>query len=359
VRRTTVPRSRYLGIVAVAALLVGLTAPVPVHSKPSAVFPAGVWKGVGYIAGGISGQGVNAVHTAPGVFEFELEVSPQGDVIDGSWSLTGAASATVPNASAFATFSGGGGLGGTAGRVAVEGSFTLAGTVTAEGFSFDLSQLGAFPAAGGFSPASASCTQVDGDIATEARAAQEAAGFATSVTGPFVAVRMAKAGDNLAPGFDDVYIELVEAMDALSAQATPKVDAVVSLVEDIDAFVAQIAQAASCPGGPANLKKGKQPYTYFVEQLTKLLLKALDNHEAYSANDVNTMLAVAIHVGAMGKAAINANASGELTGAFGDALEAKIAKAKADGSTTDCAILAIAAAFGGYTDMYQDAIACA
>ena len=337
-----------------------LVAPSTVaEAKPSAAFPAGRWKGIGVITGGIAQTDVQAAITNPATVTFEVEVAPDGTVVDGVWQLSGATvQVVIPGGSGTASISGSGTLAGTGTRVAVDGSLSISGTVTVQGLTVPLSGI-SVGAGGGFSPTGASCDVVWGDLSTEARSVQQAAGFSTSVTGPFSAKRIAKAGENLSLSFDETYVELVTAMEQLAAQSPPPVADVVKLATKIDAFYAQVFGSAACADGPKNLEKGKQPYTTFVDKLGQMLLAALQDPNAYSAEDLQQLLLVAIHFGLLGAAAPDPQFAAQLSGEFEAALSSALAKAKAASDHTDCIIVFLAASAGGYSSIAKEAKACA
>jgi len=344
---------------AVAALLVGLLPATPAPAAPPvASFPPGIWKGLAVVTGGISGQGVEAFITSPIIVNFQVEVAPDASVVDGGWAITGAAASAVDaGGEGSFEFSGGGGLAGTGSRVVLAGSVSMVGSVTVQGSTYAIEF--ALDAAGGFSPSTATCSFVTGDIATEARDVQTASGFATTVTGPFTAHRIGNVGDNLAPDFEEQYVALVEQMDELVAQVTPAAADVVDLAAQAEAFYLNVFANAHCPGGTPNLAPGKQPYTYFVKQLGQLLLAALAHPEAYSAEDLHVLALAAIRIGVVGAAAPDPDLAAQVRQALFDAIAGSLSAAVAAQDQADCLIIHLAASAMGFAELLADAHACA
>jgi hypothetical protein len=352
------PRGSLLGIVAAATLAVSIVSTAPVHAAPpSASFPPGVWKGAAVGTGGISQPGIDAFISQPIAFNFEVEVAADGSVVGGNWSMTGEVAAATPGAEGTLSLGGSGTFGGTGARVALTGTITFAGNITVQGAPFPINFTA--DAAGGFSPTTATCTFVTGDIATEGRAAQQAAGFATTVTGPFTAYRIGNAGAEGVPGFEAQYVELVGKADALLAQTPPPAAEVVALVQQVEAFYHNVFNYGACPGGSPNLQPGKQPYTYFVKTIGALLLAALADPSAYSVDDLSALAFAALRIGVIGSAAPDPELSAQVSQALFDALSAQLSAAVAANNQTDCVIIHITASSLGFTELLADAKVCA
>jgi hypothetical protein len=354
-RRLGVP---LVGALAAATLATASVPPAPaVAAPPTATFPPGVWKGAAVGTGGISGQGVDAFISEPIKYTFEVEVAPDGSVAGGTWTMTGEVAAATPGAEGVLSLGGSGTFGGTGARLAIAGSITFAGSITVQGTAYPINFTA--DAAGGFSPSTATCTFVTGDIATEGRAAQEAAGFATSVTGPFTAYRIGNPGAAAVPGFEEQYVELVGKADALLAQSPPPAAEVVALVQQAESFYHNVFNYSSCPGGNANLLPGKQPYTYFVKTIGALLLAALTDPTAYSVDDLSALAFAALRIGVVGSAAPDPELAGQVSQALFDALSGQLSAAAAANNQTDCVIIHITASALGFTELLADAQACA
>jgi hypothetical protein len=348
---------------ALIAFLVGcipaLTPSAPASAAPptTAVFPPGVWKGSGVMTGAISIDGATAFSEGPWIFRFTVEIAPDGSVVDGSIEGSGTVSAVVPGGEGTFEISLTSTLGGSSAWIETNGNLHMSGSVIAQDMNVPV-ELD-FEAMGGFSATSSSCTVVTGDYAAEARDAQMDAGLATSVTGPFTAVRVAAAGDNLAPGFEEQYVALVQQADALVAMVTPPAADVVALVAQSEDFYQNVASSTACPGGPTNLEPGKQPYTYFVRKVGELLLKALANPAAYSVADIDAMATAALRIGVIGGAAPDAALGQQVDQVLFDALATKLGEAIESQNAADCGMIHITAGMLGFDDMLADAQTCA
>jgi hypothetical protein len=141
--------------------------------------------------------------------------------------------------------------------------------------------------------------------------------------------------------------------------ATPPAADVVALVEQSESFYQNVYSSTECPGGPTNLEPGKQPYTYFVKKVGELLLKALANPAAYTAEDLQALATAAIQIGVIGGAAPDAALGQQVDEAFFDALATKLSAAIESHNQTDCGIIHITASTLGFDEMLADAQACA
>jgi hypothetical protein len=354
-RRLRGPLVGALAAMTLAAVLFP-TAPASA-APPTATFPPGVWKGSALGTGGISGQSVEGFITQPIKFSFEVQVGADGAVVGGTWTMTGEVAAAAPGVEGVMSLGGSGTIGGTGARLVIAGSTTFSGTITVQGSPYPVNFSA--EAAGGFSPTTATCSFVTGDIATEGRAAQQAAGFATTVTGPFTAYRIGKPGDAGVPGFEEQYVELVGKAEALLAQHPPPAGEVVALAEQAEMFYHNVFNYGSCPGGSTNLLPGKQPYTYFVKTIGALLLAALADPAAYSVDDLDALALAALRIGVIGAAAPDPELAAQVSQALFDALSAHLSGAVAANNKTDCVIIYLAAEALGFTQLLADAQACA
>ncbi len=339
---------RLIGIILVAALLVGLAALPVLAAKPSMPFPPGKWKGKGVWTGAISGNDVGVTIVGASVYDFELNVDPEGN-IDGLWTLapTKVNVAMPEGESASGVISGMGGLAGN-GAATVDGTYTISITIPSVGVSgYEV----ALPAEGSFWPTSGSCTFIQGDLANQARESQQAAGFATSVVGPFTAKRIAAPGDDGTQSWDESYVELVEKMTELLGTPNPSTTEVLALVIGVDEFTANLVKASVCNEAPSNLEKGKQPYTWFIERFTELMNKILDDPSAYSGADIAEMLIASVNIGAVGSAAPDSEAAAQLKAKFEQVLNQKLDDDIAKGDKVDAVLIYLAAAQAGLGEL--------
>jgi hypothetical protein len=367
-RRSPVPRRVAAAMRAIACHCVGavvaltlLVAIIPAlgakAAPPTASFPPGIWRGTAVVVGGFSGDGVDVSVTAPIRFSFQVNVAPDGSVVDGTWTVTGEVTTVVPDGQGAASFTGTGTLQGTGARLEFIGPVQLTGSATVQGatYPFDV----AVDIEGGFAPTSATCSMVSGDFVTEARDIQESMGFASTMTGPFTTYRIGEAGANLAPTFEDQYVTLVTNAEALAALAQPPAADVVALAQQAEAFYQNVYSFADCPGGTPNLGPGELPYNYFTQTVGRLLLKALANPAAYTADELRSLADAAVRVGVVSVTAADQTLAGQVEEALFNALGTKLEQAEAAQNQEDCASIAAAAEKLDFDELLDSATACA
>jgi len=174
---------------------------------------------------------------------------------------------------------------------------------------------------------------VTGDLATEAREAQQAAGFTTNVTGLYVAIRTGGSPGN-AETIAAEYASLTDAfLDATGGSPSP--EQVAELVKQYEALAAKIAAIGACGGSlPQGFQSGlsdKVIAAFFQD----LLQKALDNPDAYTAQQLMELLGSGIRMGAVGNAVPGTvafqNVAKDLLVQFEATLESKLQAAAAAG----------------------------
>ncbi|MCL5883168.1 MAG: hypothetical protein M1539_04240 [Actinobacteria bacterium] len=350
---------RITPILAAAVLWLFATVTPALADKPTADIPPGTWHGTAYVTGAIAGQ-VSATLVTPSIYTFEFQVQPDGTIINGLWSTnTANVNVNVPSlGAASGTVSGGGNLGGNSAFVTASGSYSI--TVSIPGLG-----IGGYPvespASGGFQATTANCTVIYGDLATGARKAQQAAGFSTSVMGPFTATRIAAPGQQGVQSWNENYVALIDKMNGMLDNIYPKLNVkeVLQLVNEIEQFQANLIKAQTCPDLPKNFKKDKQPYTYFVEKFTEMLNKILDNPSGYSGSDICDLLWAAHQLGVLGSAAPDEQAAQELLTKFEQVLNNKIDEDIKAGNKSDAEVICVNLKQGSFADLANQACAFA
>ena len=331
------------------------TVPAPPDASPS--FPAGTWKGVAVVTGGISGNDATAFLPEPIIVNFEFDVAPDGTVPNGIWDWEGAIASAAEGVDGNFDMTASGTLGGTGARVELSGTVHMSGTVTVQGNVMTVENDA--PAAAAFSPTAVSCAVVSGDITTEGQAAQASTGMATSINGPFSAHRIASPGEGSVPGFEETFTELVLTVQNLLAAGQPPAADVVALAERAEAFFHEVFASAGCPDGATNLLPGTQHYSYFVELISQILLTALADPSAYTADDIHALAIAAVRIGVVGAAAPDPALAAQVRTALFDAVESKLADAQAAQDEHACTIVFLTATTMGFTDLVGPAQACA
>lgn len=342
---------RLAAILWATVLVIFLSAAPAAAKPPTAEFAPGTWHGKAVWTGGISNGDITANVAGAGIISFELVVEPAGTISNGLWALSPTTiNETVSGiGNATGKVDGMGNLSGVGALVKIDGTLNVTVNIPSLGIG-DVS-VGGVPADGQFYPTTASCTFVQGDMATEGRAAQQAAGFATSVKAPFTATRTAGPGQNGNESWDEAYVKLVEQMTTLMGTPKPKVKDVLDLVDKIGQFQANLVAASTCSDAPKNLQKGKQPYTWFVQKFTEMMQKILSDPSGYTGSDISEMLMAAVQIGAVGSAAPDDTASIDLEIKFLQVLGQKLDADIANNDKLDALMIYIAAKQAGFGEL--------
>jgi hypothetical protein len=321
-----------------------LAVAVPASSKVAA-FPPGTWEGTAIWTGSISKQDIFA--TGLGNVSFTLDVLE--GTVGGTMKMKGKGESKVPGGSAKLSINATLDLSGSPSKIQGSGTGHFSGTATAQGFTVpvDIS----VPAGASFSPATATCTKVTGDLATEGRKVQESYGFNTNVTANFVAVRVAAKGDA-----GDLMIEYKDTISAIldADDDGLTVEEVLDLIAQVEALNSKILGAAACGGVPPDFQKGLAD-PLFAAAFRTLLSSALKDADKYTAQQILSMLGTAFRAGVVGKSAPGQAASENLLVEFEVDLEGKLNAAKAAGDTQTILDIYVGAQQAGLTSLAQKA----
>jgi hypothetical protein len=312
----------------VAATMLTLLGAVPVQVPPPVPvvlpldFPDGVWHGTSLYGGAINRPGVWAAANGDVVFDITVL---DGKVTDGTMTIELPGTSESATGTANITLTGTLKMSGTAAIVEFSGPVTMKGTATSGGFSVPIDFTGISD--GALSPTWVTCNVVSGDLATQARDMQEAAGFTSSVAGPFVAVR--SGGEELA----QEYAALVAAIaDLLVVKPTP--EQVLELAQQAEALVKKRAALGACGSLPPDYVPGV-PEFVIGDLFQELLQKALSDPDAYTAQELLSLLGSGIRVRAVGNSVPGEGPyqdfAKSLLVQFENALEAKLDAAAAAG----------------------------
>lgn len=276
---------------AVLALLGAGPAPVSVADGLPPAFPDGAWAGDSLYGGEISKPGSWAVAT--GDVSFILTVS-NGNVADGLMIVN---SSNTGSGNAQITLKGSLELSGSAAFVEFSGPVTLVGTVTASGYTAPINFTGISD--GTMSPFFSTCNMVTGDLATQARNIQESLGYATGVTGLFAAFRTGGSAGTANEVVDE-YDALAAAMEDL-VKINPSPEQVLEMTELYEALGAKIAAIGACFELPPGFQSGLSNMAT-GSLFQALLQKALNDPDAYTVQELLSLLASGLRMGAVGSA---------------------------------------------------------
>jgi hypothetical protein len=286
---------RLTGLVTCLSLTAALSAPASQAQDPVA-FPDGQWRGTAIWTGGISKADIFASGTGDVVFVLTID---DGQVTDGELAMEGVGKSKVPGGSGKLNLQALLELSGTASQIQAAGTLHYSGTVTVEG-------VGSVPVSGtvasgtgSFSPQFVTCNRVTGDLATQGRKIQQAAGFNTSVTAKFVAVREGEAKEPEAiERYKHVADALLSVLESARAGTTPSVEQVAQLVVQIEQVNETFHESSPCTGPvPPDFQEGTAD-PLFVELINQLALELLTNHEEkYSVHELLSLLVLIPRVG--------------------------------------------------------------
>lgn len=354
---------------AVACSMATLVAAVPpVGAAPATVaFPPGLWHGAAMLTGGISSDEVS-VTTTPMRFTFEVEIGADGSVIAGTWALSeGHLTSDVGAGTGDFTLSGSGPLEGTEYELVLTGEILLDGTVTTQGATYPVSL--SVVASGGFSASAASCAYVTGDIAMGMRAAQESAGFTTSMTGPFVAPLI--SGDGEISEFEaqvDDYFDIWSTAIYYQQKFTPPVAADAPTVAAVVDLVsrARVWHEAAIDLHPClePIDQRAESFGRFVGELGQLLRRflqvqnsaAADGKNVFTAEQIAAIGVAAQELGVTGPQALDEHTAFWITHDLRTALQYVAETAV---GPVACEAVGAAALLLGFSDLVAFASTCA
>jgi hypothetical protein len=207
---------------------------------------------------------------------------------------------------------------------------TVTETVTAsEGGAFGPFS---FSGHGTFKPDAADCTEATGDLALTLRAAQQAAGFATDEQAVFLAIRTDQPAQpaDFSAGYQAIVADLqaLRALDPATVDPAQLVQRVSAVADEIDAFQSRVLGAAACPGS-AGYAPGTAQHGYFLSSFAKVLDAALKSNPRFSAEQLLSLLAEGLRVGAVTASPADQSNPLSLWGRFQLSLEAKVGQAAA------------------------------
>jgi len=285
-----VPRVTALAV----GLVIALAAP-PAVGQGDVGFPDGDWEGQPLVWRGSLDEGYVFAEGAADV-TFELSVE-DGKVSSGSMKLSGRSSSVVegpPPVTVNVNVSGNYGLTGTATDVTMTGSLTMRGTAETQGFQVPI-DFTTDPGKSSFSPTFVSCNKVTGDLATQHEQHVQAQGINASIDAAFVAVRVSAdpdATEVLAEA--DALFELI-----VDLPKPPKPTDLLAVAEKIDSFNSKLLGLGACDAAPPGFQKGLQD-TILSTLFQGILNNVLAGTDDYSAQELLSLLAVGVRVGAVG-----------------------------------------------------------
>ena len=344
-------------------LLLGASFVPPAGAKKALEFPGGEWAGSAVFTGAITKKDIFAAGNAK--LSFTLEVKDHR-IRFGEMVMKGKVKGSVGGDKGSLNVSGTLDLRGKASRITVSGLMDFSGSVTVEGLG-KVPAAGSLPMVGGFSPTFVTCQKVIGDLATETRGRQRAAGFDTSVTASFVALRTGDVSSlneqeesaTILGEYKAIVEELKATIETGILTGDPngtaiKISGLMLLLARIDALNARIAGLGGCDQPPEGFEKGLQD-TLLIKLFQQLIQEIANEGGEYTAQALLKILGVGFRVGAVGEdvpgsAEVKAAASSLLT-QFETWLEYHLAEASDAGDEKTMTDILVGAMLYGLSEL--------
>ncbi len=329
-------------VTAVSCLLV----PVSAGAQDEVTFPAGPWVAQVYFRGGIGDEAGGAAVRGSHIF-FTVTISEEGKVVAGEMEVDILFTTAIADLTGTARYTGTLLMSGTASQLLASGTLHIDLETTDGDITIPLSREE--ETAWEFSPNSATCSQVRGELFAGGREVQEAAGFTTSIESKFRA--LPDLSDELEAKLADLDAKVSA---ALAGEVTAEI--VLDLVREAEAIRAEIAHLSKCKQKvPKGFKPGGSGDAWLEGILTTLLSKALETPGAYDAHELVSLLNSGVRGGAVGASSSDPEAAAQLLSDFDDALSGALGAAINAGDAAAIKDIYIAAVQYGLTDLAAEA----
>jgi hypothetical protein len=328
------------------AVLSGLTFAAPAPAQDEVTFLPGPWIAQVFFRGAIGDELGGAAVSGSNIF-FTVTISEEGKVIAGEMTVDILFSGAIGDVTSKARYTGTLLMSGTASRLLAAGTLHIDQTTSDGEITIPIARDQ--DTAWEFSPNSATCSQVRGELFEGGREIQEAAGFQTTISSKFRAL----------PDFSDELKGRLEALDAkvhaaLVGEVTP--EAMLDLVREVEAIRAEVALLEDCKKKlPKGFKPGGSEDAWLEGILITLLSKALETPGAYDAHELVSLLNSGVRGGAVGASSSDPEAAGQLLNDFDDALSVALGAAIAASDAAAIQDIYVAALQYGLTDLAAEA----
>ncbi|HLO14674.1 MAG TPA: hypothetical protein VK206_07595 [Anaerolineales bacterium] len=248
-------------------------------------------------------------------YKGEMGLISSGGQVNGEWTLSGT-STYVGDITGVAVFDGGGKVSGTSiepvistSKLVADMDVTVGGVHTQQ--SVDMGSGGNMS----LTLISSTCSQVMADIEAPVKSSYQQAGMTASVSGSFVATRVADLKGANVTEYQKQVGDLLDEAEALKQKAIDNngidfeaLNQVVSKAENLEIA---ITKNAECGQGA-----DKQFLTLITGTVIDLAYFALSKPELFTTGELNRLLMAAIGVGAMGSGAANSQIAADLSAKF-------------------------------------------
>jgi hypothetical protein len=277
-----------------------------------------------------------------------------GGTLDGEWTMNGTSN-YAGDITGFAKFEAGGKVAGTSYALQfVTSKFTahmelvVAGMPTSQ--DVDLGKGAGME----LLLKSATCSQATADIEAVTASNLQSAGMPSDVNGSFTAVRVK---DLSAANQVDYMIEVGDIIEQAEAykqkikdgQTTSFIE-LNKLVSKADSLNMAIHKNIEC-----GLGGKKQFLTMITDVVAGIASLALDNPHLFTTDQLNRLLFVAVHVGAVGSGAVNSQQAAELESKFIKELTDRLNDAQSNNNCYDALVIQISAGTLGNAGLKQQA----
>jgi hypothetical protein len=205
---------------------------------------------------------------------------------------------------------------------------------------------------------SATCSQATADIAARAAAGFQEAGMQSDVSGSFTAIRVGDLTAANQVDYMDAVAALIDAAEAFKQKLkdgqTTSYNELNEIVSQADSLNMAIKKNIDC-----GLGGKKQFLTAITDVVAEIAYLALANPHLLTTDQLNRLLFVSVHVGAVGSGAVNPQQGADLEAKFTQELTDRLNDAKDNKNCYDAIIIQIAAGTLGNEALKQQAQAVA
>lgn len=338
-------------IVGVGALLLAAGTAV---AETDAGFAPGLWEGTATSSGSIAKSNVSA--SGGGKVSFTMIIGTDGKASGGMDETAHSSGRSGAGGRASLNFAGEYTIAGNAQNVTYTGDVQMTGTASSGSLSLPINTT--LPVNGNLVITSATCKVVTGDMAVNARRAQKAAGFRTTFTAPFIAVKQTKVnGVTLSPAtqkqMGDKFLEAVAKLEAVDGKpaTVPDLRAALAAIENVFAVA---AGQQGCRGGSdvASAMRGDTNLHIMFAQAVKRLAAS----GAATSADLLAAASMAAQLGLLDSTYAGPQTVKELDGAIENAMMVAVANAIRNGDRRALTDLAYGAGQYGYPDVAAAAL---
>lgn len=351
-------RSRRWGMVCLIALLLSshpvsftpVKASQLMNDSPLPAFSDGKWAGKFSIYTNSSTDVTDIITTYKG----DLGFISAGGKLDGEWIMSGL-STYAGDITGSATFDAGGKVTGTSYALQMDTkhfiahiNIVVAGMATSQ--DVDMGDGAGME----LLLKSATCSQANADIAALVTSQMNSAGMQSEVSGSFTAVRVGDLSAADQVDYMNAVADLIDKAEAFKQKVkngqTTSYNELNKIVSQADSLNMAITKNLDC-----GLGGKKQFLTVVTDVVASIVTLAMANPHLFTTDQLNRLLFVAVHVGAIGSGAVNTQQAADLEAKFTQELSDRLNDAKDNNNCYDALVIQIASGTLGNTTLKQQA----